>query len=457
MNDTLSNSIVELKEDVSNLDYPPVFPLDIYDSLPELLKKVTKAGQHDQEKDLLLLGSIIAVSACLPKTYGIYSGQRIYPNLYLFVSAMASAGKGILNHCKGLIRRIHDDLVTESENLMAEYEMELSQYFVDKKKSPDILKPTSPKMKMLFIPANNSATGTFQLLNDNESSLMFETEGDTLALTFKSDYGNYSDGFRKAFHHETISYYRRTDREYVEINEPKLSVLLSGTPQQILSLIPDAENGLFSRFLFYTLPLILEWKDVFANPVGKSLDEYFQLLGDEFYDLYKSSSFSQPTEFKFSEKQQELFNTQFSQWQDQYSTLIGLDYIATVRRLGVVAFRIAMILSKLRVIENQNQCETLNCSDIDFDIAMKMVDVLILHAKKVFNQVPGAPRTIKRTNLKEKFLGMLPKEFNRSQYLKTAKELKIPIKTAEGYITKFISSNLLHKPMHNTYEKVNWN
>src|SRR5690554_8197541 len=86
---------------------------------------------------------------------------------------------------------------------------------------------------MLFIPANNSSTGAYQLLGDSDGrGLIFETEGDTLAHAFKSDYGNYSDGFRKAFHHETISYYRRTDREFVDIESPCLSTVLSGTPKQ---------------------------------------------------------------------------------------------------------------------------------------------------------------------------------------------------------------------------------
>lgn len=63
-----------------------------------------------------------------------------------------------------------------------------------------------------------------------------------MAQTFKSEHGNYSDGFRKAFHHEKISYLRRKDREYVTLETPKLSALLSGTPRQIQSLIPDAEK-----------------------------------------------------------------------------------------------------------------------------------------------------------------------------------------------------------------------
>ena len=47
-------------------------------------------------------------------------------------------------------------------------------------------KPIKPLEKMLIIPANNSATGVFQLLSENEGSgLLFETEGDTLACAFK--------------------------------------------------------------------------------------------------------------------------------------------------------------------------------------------------------------------------------------------------------------------------------
>ena len=87
---------------------------------------------------------------------------------------------------------------------------------------------------MLFLPANNSSTGFFELLNDSDSSgLIFETEADTLSKSFKSDYGDYSDGFRSAFQHEPHSFYRRTDKEYVEIKRPALSVMLSGTPKQI--------------------------------------------------------------------------------------------------------------------------------------------------------------------------------------------------------------------------------
>lgn len=45
----------------------------------------------------------------------------------------------------------------------------------------------------------------------------------------------------------------------------------------------------------------------------------------------------------------------------------------------------------------------------------------------------------------------LPKHFNRQKYLEVAKKLNIPAKTAEGYITGFIKSNLIHREQQDTY------
>lgn len=45
----------------------------------------------------------------------------------------------------------------------------------------------------------------------------------------------------------------------------------------------------------------------------------------------------------------------------------------------------------------------------------------------------------------------LPKHFNRQKYLEVAKALKIPAKTAEGYITSFIKANLIHREQQDNY------
>ncbi|HET8839767.1 MAG TPA: DUF3987 domain-containing protein, partial [Flavobacteriaceae bacterium] len=352
----------------------PNFPNSLFSNLPEFLQKVVQPASSQEEKDLMLLGALVSLSACLPKLYGIYDGRKMHPNLFLFITAKASAGKGRLMLCKHLVNPIHKQMREQAKMLKMQHDSEMADYNTKKGKEENIEKPTKPPEKMLFIPANNSSTGAYQLLGDSDGKgLIFETEGDTLAHAFKSDYGNYSDGFRKAFHHETISYYRRTDREYVDIENPCLSAVLSGTPKQVLSLIPNAENGLFSRFILYYMNVRPTWKNVFATDTNQGLDEYFESLGNEFYELYRVLKTNPEMQFLLTAEQKRKFNSFFEQIQTRYVALQGLDYMATVRRLGLIAFRIAMILSALRIMETGELNSKITCLDEDFQTSLSLV------------------------------------------------------------------------------------
>ena len=432
----------------------PTFPDSLYDTTPYFLKQVVMPANGNEEKDIMLLGTLTAFSACFPNLFGIYDERKVYSNLYLFVTAPASAGKGKLNQIKKLVAPIHKLHREQAKTLKQQYESELATYNMNKGKNENLEKPGKPPERMLFIPANNSTTGVYQLVADNEGrGLMFETEGDTLAQAFKSDYGNYSDGFRKAFHHETISYYRRTDREYVDIENPCLSTVLSGTPKQIASLVPNAENGLFSRFIFYYMNIKPVWKDVFAKRAKVGLEEHYEELGKEFLGLYRTLKNNPPIEVMLSRKQQQQFNEFFAALQTKYINLQPEEYIATVRRLGLIAFRFAMLFTALRIMEDGDVNATKQCEDVDFDNALSMIQVLVKHSSKVFNDLPIEPKAQKRLNKKERFLEKLPDKFDRQQYLKTADELTIPHKTAEGYVTGFVKSGLIHRDKHNEYLK----
>lgn len=431
------------------------FPTEIFDQLPDLLRRITSKGTSPEDKDILLLGSLVSMSACLPNIYGVYAERKVYPNLFLFVTAQASAGKGRLTLCRKLVEPIHKALREQNRAEFEAYQRELTEYAAAKSDKVNMENPQEPPLKMLVIPANNSATGLFQILNDNNGKgLIFETEGDTLALTFKSEHGNYSDGFRKAFHHETITYNRRKDREFVEIDSPRLSALLSGTPRQVAALIPNAENGLFSRFIFYFMNIRYEWKDVFAGESGQTLDHYFDHLGVQFYDLYKClESQAEPMRFCLTVSQQQQFNSYFEQTQIQYIELCGEDYIGTVRRLGLITFRLAMILTAVRIMDTGELHSPLVCIDTDFNIAMEMVKVLVQHAAHVFQQLPTDTATKVQPNQKQQFLNMLPAEFDRQTYLAVAQKLNIQPKTAEKQIARFAKTGLINHFAHDKYRK----
>ena len=430
----------------------PTIPTTVYNNIPTFLQQVVKPSSSNEERDILLLGALTAFSACFPKLFGVYDQRKVFSNLYLFVTAPASAGKGRLNQIKNLVNPVHKEKREQSKTLKQQHQVEMATYNMNKGKSETMEKPSKPPERMLFIPANNSVTGVYQLISDNEGrGLIFETEGDTLAQAFKSDYGNYSDGFRKAFHHETISYYRRTDREYVDIERPCLSTVLSGTPKQIQALVPSAENGLFSRFMFYYMNIKPTWKNVFQTDTTNGLDEYYDQLGKEFFELYKTLKNNPDIEVRLTTEQQQKFNVFFEKLQTKYLNLQPDDYIATVRRLGLIAFRIIMLFSVFRIMEDGDVNQVRYCEDIDFENTLEMISVLVKHSSKVFNDLPIEQKEVKRANRKERFLEELPYQFSRQDYLNIADKNKIPHKTAEGYITKFVEAGLIHREAHNNY------
>lgn len=445
-------------DQMENEEQMPTFSQDIRGHLPDLLERIAATSKSDADCDILLLGSLTVLSACMPHIHGVYDRRIVYPNLFLFVTARASSGKGRLTLCRYLVEPIHEHLREINEAEMMEYKQKLSEYNAAGKKKATMEKPDEPPLRMLFIPANSSATAVYQVLDDNGGQgLMFETEGDTLANTFGSDYGNYSDGFRKAFHHEAISYIRRKDREYVNIKHPRLSTLLTGTPRQILNLISDAENGLFSRFAFYYLNTRIVWNNVFDADTDATLDEAFQKMGTEYQDLYNILHDGKELLFSLTADQQQDFNHTFDAWQDEYVAVYGEEFVASVRRLGVITFRLAMCISVLRLAENGNFEDDIVCLDEDYASAKAIASVLIQHNAKVFSTLPTAPDTpqsnIAKTTLLQEFYDSLPENFDCKLYSQLAERLGLNPKSIDRTVRKWCESGKLEKVAHGKYAK----
>ena len=444
----------------------PTFSQSIREDLPTIMQRIVADSTSDVDADILVLGSLTVFSSCIPNVFGVYDRRQVFANLFLFVTARASAGKGRLSLCRHLAMPLHQALRDKYQKLMKEYEAAQVAYAVNRKNTLEV-PPQEPPFLTLFVPANSTATVVYQTLSQNDGvGLLFETEGDTLANAFNSDLGNYSDGFRKAFHHESISYLRKKDHEFVEIVQPKFSAVLSGTPQQIFNLIPDAENGLFSRFVFYVMPTQLVWHDMFACS-GTIADEQFKQIGRDFYDFHKAFS-KKRVQFAFSRAQQHQFNNFFEATQLRYAQLFGDDIIASVRRLGLILFRFAMILSVLRLIDDppkpakKGEKELhLVCIDADFATALAMVKVLLQHTASVFQTLPRSPQSVRTPKgmkqlaegSRSKFLAALPVAFTRADFCEVAQSLGITTKTAERYITELCKNGQLEHPAHGQYYK----
>jgi hypothetical protein len=444
------------QEETQPEEQMPTLPDVVFDTIPEFLKHITEVATTKEERDILLLGSLVTLSVAFPKLIGKYGDNPVNTNLFIFISAKASAGKGILIHCRKLVEPIHLALRNQAKIMKQQFEVDMQEYNANKGKDANTEKPQKPPQKMLFIPANNSATGFLEILGDSDKrGLIFETEGDTLAKAFKSDYGDFSDGFRNAFQHEPISYYRRTDKEYVEIDRPCLSALLSGTPKQITTLIPNAENGLFSRFMFYVMNMKLIWKDVFASKTENGLDVHFERLGNDFYSLYQTLQANPDVHFSLTPSQQLQFNQFFEKMQTLYVNIQEEEIISSVRRLGLIAYRIMMIFSALRIMEDGNIEQTIFCNDTDFQNTLDMITILVKHSSYVYSQIAQETYKPKPKHKKEQFLENLPYHFNRQTYVATALSLGITDKSAQRYIKEFKDADIIQYDGHDQYTNPN--
>jgi hypothetical protein len=434
----------------------PTLPDALFERLPEFFKQVVVMADSKEERDMLFLGSLVTISSCLGKFSGYYGRRKVYPNLYLYVTAPASAGKGNLVMCRHLVDLIDEERSNQCymEGLL--YDQQMREYNAMKNKDMDIDKPVPPPVRMLFIPANNSTTGFYQLLADNDGSgLLFETEGDTLTQAFKTDYGNFSDGVRKAFHHEPISYFRRTGRENVRIRFPRLSVVISSTIGQLPGLVPNVENGLASRFMFYHMNLKPVWHDVLARDSEHSWDDHFNRLGHEFYSMYTSLKAVDDIDFQLSPEQSAQFNAFFTQLQERYLTLKGMEILAIVRRLGLITFRIMMILTAMRIPETGDFSTHQECLEEDFKSALSIISVLVRHASYVMSQLPAEVKTVRGQSSKERFFESLAERFNRQDYIALGKSMQVSERTAQNYISAFCDKGLILREQRDTYVKGN--
>lgn len=438
-----------------------MFPEDIFHTLPGLLQKITALMHTPQERSLILIGSIATLSSALLPMKTIYFGKTIYPNMYLFVPGPAGAGKGKLDFCFRLVKPIHKEKLERWNIAKDEYKKEYARY-KRQRKGENIDPPEKPPIQLLRVPANSSATSFAQAMAENGNLLLFETEGDTVVNTFNSDFGNYSDSFRKAFAHESFGYLRRgDDGEEREIESPRLSTVLSGTPEQVKSLIRDAENGLLSRFMFFCINSTSEWLDGFES-YGEDtpLEETFDTLGSEFTAFTKRIENIQQIRFSLSFPQIDKFNDFFASEKERMQDFNGDRYSASSHRLAWCFLRIAMVLTALRMMDSGCITESVECSDIDFAATQAIIRVISRHNDYIFNVLDKErPESIAVADsyssaTRKSILSALPGYFTTTDMKEISQKIGKSLRTVRRQIARAIEAGEIQQVKHGEYKKL---
>ena len=235
-----------------------------------------------------------------------------------------------------------------------------------------------------------------------------------------------------------------TDLDYSEIKEPKFSVAITGTPNQLDTLITSIQDGLFSRFIFYSFTTKQKWRSTYTEAITVSNNEIFKGFSADLCDKFRSDN---PQRFVMTRAQGVQLDEVFSEALGHNSVLYNDDVSGVIYRLGLMTFKIAMTLTALRSNDSE-----ITCSDLDFKTSLDLVEkVYLKHSIGILNKINKNSSKLNKTQDKLLTWMKTQGEVKRVNILKKAEELNIKERTLADILKRFINLKLIRKVTHGVY------
>ena len=434
----------------------PCLPDELFDRLPDFLKRGLTHVRNKRERDILLLSMITNISGCLPGVRMNYGGMVYSADLYLVALAGSGRGKGVMQLAAILpaaIQEYYDELNRKDER---EYRQKLLKWNLEErlaaqeKRVPDLDQcPEMPVERILKVAPNISKSQLILALEAGGAVglVMNASELDMISSAMHQEYGKHDDVMRAASQHEEVSSYFKTDHRLVVVSDPHLALCASGTPAQLHKFISSLENGMYSRVAFYVGQAPWEYKS--ANPGKARLDmrAYFKGMGEELLRMFIFLSGS-PTEVVFTEEQWKEHTERFRTYLREVVAEDDDSPGAIVLRHGLMVSRIAMVLTALRKCEPQWNTSEWKCSDEDFHTAMQIVDVLLEHSLLLstsMDDTAGRIRPVKAFFKLRPVLKKMPREFTYSELMAAANEAGLPTASVKRYLLRLVYYQIVEK------------
>lgn len=434
----------------------PCLPDELFDRLPDFLKRGLTHVRNKRERDILLLSMITNISGCLPGVRMNYGGMVYSADLYLVALAGSGRGKGVMQLAAILpaaIQEYYDELNRKDER---EYRQKLLKWNLEErlaaqeKRVPDLDQcPEMPVERILKVAPNISKSQLILALEAGGAVglVMNASELDMISSAMHQEYGKHDDVMRAASQHEEVSSYFKTDHRLVVVSDPHLALCASGTPAQLHKFISSLENGMYSRVAFYVGQAHWEYKS--ANPGKARLDmrAYFKGMGEELLRMFIFLSGS-PTEVVFTEEQWKEHTERFRTYLREVVAEDDDSPGAIVLRHGLMMSRIAMVLTALRKCEPQWNTSEWKCSDEDFHTAMQIVDVLLEHSLLLstsMDDTAGRIRPVKAFFKLRPVLKKMPREFTYSELMAAVNEAGLPTASVKRYLLRLVYYQIVEK------------
>ena len=428
---------------------------DIHEGqLPKFLENAVKVSDMPQQQDMLLLSTLTACSWALPNIRLLHDkGSKVYyPNLMTMVVAPPASGKGAMANARRLIEPIDRVLQMIERRAILSDDLNDVNFFES-------------------------------LMECGGNGFMLVTEMDLISKAWKKDSG-YSSLFRQAFEHESWSRERHRGAKKVRFNvdEPRLSVVLSGTENQVKPLLGTGENGLACRFL----PYIVNDVNLFDVNVLLHGDRYnengamivYDRLASELYNRWRWLLEQQEGHlWSLTDEQANLLGQLITEGETMALERIEKQFVAgklskiqakhmvdaiaaVIHRLAVIVKRIGCVLSMMRLEIGSELPEVIYCQDVDFATMTTIGEKILYHAyvlteMLVLGENYVARNIYSRSDAEERIenlLAALPEKFNMEAAKRAADELSIPRATLFRYLKKLVEEKRLKHETKDEYQ-----
>jgi len=440
----------------------PYFADWVFYKLPSFLKPLFAHYREDQKRkrDICMASVLALVSGILPNVYGVHDKRRIFPNKFFMVIAPAASGKSEMLICKKLAEPIVNYLRGIHEEKLQEYKEALKEYRKASKDDPSAEEPKEPVEVKLFIAADTSSRGFINKLRNSEGKgILIDSESDLLSSSMDQKWGSsLSSMLRKIYEHEDVDV-GRADAEIL-IQNPAISMLLSGTPGQVPRLIPSKENGLFSRIIFYYFYSELEWDESIFDPDGHEvLETTINEVGQHLFELYRFLNEKQEEcEFTWSAAQgkemSNFFKSRLGKLREIYEERVD----DVVFRLGSVATKLGIDFSALRDYDEHKKVSTkLTCRSEDMELILHLIDIFIQHSFSVYENLISRDEKDKMTKTEARIImhyEIMPTAFKREELLKIEHFAKMKLRTLDNHLKRLVDMGYLSSDGAGNYEKL---
>jgi len=465
-NDLLSGGTGDDGEDIRGplTDENPLegcesIPDAAFEVLPRVLGKPCDYWERDHKRDVFLTSALGIISGCMPNVLGYWGADvpiKHRPNLYMAFVAGAAGGKSAGDRATKLADTVHEKIRERWKDDVEQWKEDKRDHDEDEDGPFD---DPRPGKRGLWTPANTSYSHLLHTLDAQEGrGVIHSSEIDTVADALGQDWGAFDSLLRKAYHHEADDQGRRKSGT-LRIEDPQISLVLGGTEQQFVSLVPSAENGLYSRLCLYYFNASDRYRSQRPSRKGIERTETLEEIGEEVAELWKV------LEDRDDELQFDLKDHQWGALDDEVDSLhrevqaFGFTHLVSIpRRAALWAWRISMVLTVLQAWENDvplGTCEKIEATDETLDAALAIATTYADHALRFARaRLEDAEQKSPKDRRISAIYDGVDEQFGTDQAYAEASKFDVSDRTIRNDLKEAERRGLIRKLNRGSYEKL---